>query len=99
MNALDSRAATYEKLGKLQHALRDAKQMIDTKPRLAKVSFIKILCLHTTLTLQQGYLRCGKVLQLKGEPAIALKIYERGLNKVKIGEDSNRVVSARTCSF
>lgn len=47
------------------------------------------------LTGLQGYLRCGKVLQLKGENKLALKIYERGLNKVKIGAntDKDRVVS------
>jgi len=34
------------------------------------------------------------VLQLKGEKELALKIYERGLNKVKIGVDKDRTVSA-----
>lgn len=43
--------------------------------------------------LSKGYLRCGKVLQLKGEPFVALKIYERGLKKVKIGADKDRTVS------
>ncbi|KAG9241711.1 hypothetical protein BJ878DRAFT_214365 [Calycina marina] len=38
----------------------------------------------------KGYLRCAKVLQLKGENELALKIYERGLNKVKIGTDNDR---------
>jgi F-box/TPR repeat protein Pof3 len=40
----------------------------------------------------KGYLRCGKVLQLKGENKLALKIYERGLEKVKIGADNERTV-------
>ncbi|KAH8589686.1 hypothetical protein B0O99DRAFT_331748 [Bisporella sp. PMI_857] len=40
--------------------------------------------------LAKGYLRCAKVLQLKGEKALALKIYERGLTKVKIGTDNDR---------
>jgi hypothetical protein len=35
---LDHRAATLEKLGQLQQALKDAKHMIDQKPGLAKVS-------------------------------------------------------------
>jgi F-box/TPR repeat protein Pof3 len=35
--ALDHRAASYEKLGLLQAALRDSKQMIDLKPDFAKV--------------------------------------------------------------
>lgn len=37
LTALDHRAATFEKLGKLQAALRDSKQMIDLKPELSKV--------------------------------------------------------------
>lgn len=37
LTALDHRAAAYEKLDKLQAALRDSKQMIDLKPELAKV--------------------------------------------------------------
>ncbi|KAM3074201.1 hypothetical protein ACMFMG_002978 [Clarireedia jacksonii] len=41
--------------------------------------------------LSKGYLRCGKVLQLKGERELALKIYERGLKKVKVGIDEERV--------
>lgn len=73
LTALDHRAATYEKLGQLQPALRDSKKMIDEKPERAK-----------------GYLRCAKVLQLKGEKDLALKIYERGLTKVKFGTDSER---------
>jgi F-box/TPR repeat protein Pof3 len=40
LNALDARAATYEKLGDLQPALRDAKKMIDTMPKLSKVCSI-----------------------------------------------------------
>lgn len=38
----------------------------------------------------KGYLRCAKVLQLKGEKELALKIYERGLKKVAIGTDDAR---------
>ncbi|CAD6442566.1 fd57b06a-c007-4f58-984c-0eddc6bd36af [Sclerotinia trifoliorum] len=41
--------------------------------------------------LSKGYLRCGKVLQLKGEHELALKIYERGLRKVKVDTDEDRV--------
>ncbi|KAJ8062448.1 hypothetical protein OCU04_008986 [Sclerotinia nivalis] len=41
--------------------------------------------------LSKGYLRCGKVLQLKGEHQLALKIYERGLRKVKVDTDKDRV--------
>ncbi|KAI9644137.1 hypothetical protein NHQ30_007490 [Ciborinia camelliae] len=40
--------------------------------------------------LSKGYLRCGKVLQLKGEHKLALKIYERGLKKVKVGTDTDK---------
>jgi F-box/TPR repeat protein Pof3 len=40
----------------------------------------------------KGYLRCGKVLQLKGENKLALRIYEKGLEKVKIGADNQRTV-------
>ncbi|KAH8687214.1 hypothetical protein BGZ60DRAFT_521877 [Tricladium varicosporioides] len=40
----------------------------------------------------KGYLRCGKVLQLKGESELAMKIYERGLKKVKIGADNERAL-------
>lgn len=41
--------------------------------------------------LSKGYLRCGKVLQLKGEHELALKIYQRGLRKVKVDTDKDRV--------
>ncbi|KAF7952974.1 hypothetical protein EAE96_006196 [Botrytis aclada] len=41
--------------------------------------------------LSKGYLRCGKVLQLKGEHQLALKIYERGLKKVKVDTDKDRL--------
>jgi len=75
LTALDHRAATYEKLGKLQAALKDAKEMIELKPGLAK-----------------GYLRCAKVLLLKREDSLAQKLYERGLEKVKIGTDPDRVL-------
>jgi hypothetical protein len=37
LNALDHRAAAYEKLEQLQPALRDSKRMIDLKPDLSKV--------------------------------------------------------------
>ncbi|KAF4633666.1 hypothetical protein G7Y89_g4458 [Cudoniella acicularis] len=40
----------------------------------------------------KGYLRCGKILQFKGESALAMKIYERGLRKVKIGTDNDRTL-------
>lgn len=42
--ALDYRAATYEKLGQLQGALRDAKGMIDGMPGMAKVGFLCFFC-------------------------------------------------------
>lgn len=37
LTALDHRAATFEKLNRLQAGLRDAKEMIEMKPGLAKV--------------------------------------------------------------
>lgn len=37
IDAIDHRAAAYEKLGKLQAALKDSKQMIDFRPNIAKV--------------------------------------------------------------
>jgi hypothetical protein len=37
LTALDHRAASYEKLDKLQAALRDSKEMIELNPDLAKV--------------------------------------------------------------
>ena len=37
LTALDHRAASYEKLNKLQAALRDSKEMIELNPDLAKV--------------------------------------------------------------
>jgi hypothetical protein len=65
--------------------------MIDLKPELAKV-FLLALGHCQNAHQFQGYLRCAKVLQLKGENELALKIYERGLNKVKIGTDNDRTV-------
>ncbi|RKF63329.1 putative f-box tpr repeat containing protein pof3 [Erysiphe neolycopersici] len=40
----------------------------------------------------KGYLRTGKILCLNGKKEIALKIYERGLSKVKIGTDRERAL-------
>lgn len=40
----------------------------------------------------KGYLRCSKILQVKGEERLALQIYERGLRKVKVGNDPERAV-------
>ena len=37
LSALDSRAATYEKLEQLMPALRDGKAMIEMKPKMPKV--------------------------------------------------------------
>jgi F-box/TPR repeat protein Pof3 len=37
LNALDNRAACFEKLGKYKQALRDAKCMIESMPKLSKV--------------------------------------------------------------
>jgi tetratricopeptide (TPR) repeat protein len=53
LTALDHRAATYEKLNKLQAALRDSKEMIDLKPDFAKVRLseprdIQPVCLSFT---------------------------------------------------
>ncbi|KAG0652565.1 hypothetical protein D0Z07_0160 [Hyphodiscus hymeniophilus] len=42
-------------------------------------------------SFHEGYLRCAKVLQSKGENDLALKIYQRGLSKVQItGADNER---------
>jgi hypothetical protein len=53
LDALDNRAATYEKLGQLQAALRDGKEMIDMKPRLSKVGSC-LFCSTTKLTNYAG---------------------------------------------
>ena len=45
LTALDHRAATYEKMDKLQAALRDSKQMIDLNPDLSKV-YLLLSLLH-----------------------------------------------------
>ncbi|KAF7887604.1 hypothetical protein EAF00_009898 [Botryotinia globosa] len=47
--------------------------------------------LEVNEALSKGYLRCGKVLQLKGEHQLALEIYERGLRKVKVNADRERL--------
>ena len=40
LNALDHRAAAYEKLMQLQSALKDAKRMIEVKPEASNVCMI-----------------------------------------------------------
>lgn len=40
MKALDNRAATYEKLGELNKALKDAKSMIELMPEVSKVRIV-----------------------------------------------------------
>ncbi|KAI0999099.1 hypothetical protein K3495_g9094 [Podosphaera aphanis] len=82
LKALDSRAATYEKLENLHLALKDGRTMIQTMPNVSK-----------------GYLRTGKVLCLKGEKSLALKIYERGLSKVKFGSDKDRTVGRHFLTY
>jgi len=62
LNALDARAATYEKLGDLQPALRDAKKMIDEMPKLSKVCpkrqlDIAPLMKHRAISVVERY--CG----------------------------------------
>jgi len=62
LNALDARAATYEKLGDLQPALRDAKKMIDEMPNISKVCFkiqygIAPLKKHRAISAVEKY--CG----------------------------------------
>jgi F-box/TPR repeat protein Pof3 len=51
------------------------------------------------LSKVKGYLRCGKVLQVKGEKDLAMKLYERGLRKVKIGTDNDRTVCENNSYF
>ena len=43
LNALDHRAAAYEKLMQLQSALKDAKRMIEVKPEASNVCMIVFL--------------------------------------------------------
>jgi hypothetical protein len=44
LTALDHRAATFEKLNQLQSALKDAKEMIELNPGLAKVCSLCSIC-------------------------------------------------------
>ena len=64
--------------------------MIDEMPKLSKACLTST-CYGSSDEIQ-GYLRCGKVLRLLKKPELALKIYERGLSKVKIGADNDRTV-------
>jgi hypothetical protein len=68
--------------------------MIDEMPAISKVCLTHSTC-SCSSNQTQGYLRCGKVLRLLKKPELALKIYERGLTKVKIGADNDRTVSAQ----
>lgn len=54
LTALDHRAATFEKLNQLQPALKDAKEMIELKPGLAKVGFLCSICVKTQGQLCQA---------------------------------------------
>ncbi|POS86546.1 hypothetical protein EPUL_002628 [Erysiphe pulchra] len=94
VKALDSRAACYEKLQDFRHALQDGKRMIKVKPDSSK--FERYFAYHFFET-KKGYLRTGKILCLNGQKEIALKIYKRGLSKVKIGIDRERVLLDSLC--
>lgn len=82
VNILDNRAATYEKLGDLQAALRDARRMISLKKTSCAVSFQEERNSRITRVRysddSKAYLRTGKILQLLGEDRKALDIYEHG---------------------
>ncbi|RKF57559.1 F-box/TPR repeat containing protein pof3 [Golovinomyces cichoracearum] len=78
LKAFDCRAACYEKLLDLSRALQDSKAMIRTKQSLP--------------THPKGYLRAGKILYLQNQKDVALKIYKRGLDKVKVDADQERLV-------
>lgn len=47
LTALDHRAATFEKLNQLQPALKDAREMIELKPGLAKVGSLYSICVKS----------------------------------------------------
>jgi len=47
LTALDHRAATFEKLNQLQPALKDAKEMIELNPGLAKVCSSCSTCIES----------------------------------------------------
>jgi F-box/TPR repeat protein Pof3 len=64
LNALDNRAATYEKLGQLQLALRDAKEMIDRMPKVSKVSHA-LLSFTYSLTRHTGISSLRKSLAIE----------------------------------
>jgi len=61
-------------------------------PKISKVNHMAVIFI-TWLIRSQGYLRCGKVLQLQNKDKVALQIYDKGLKTVKIGADKDRLVS------
>ncbi|KAG6156218.1 hypothetical protein E4U11_005697 [Claviceps purpurea] len=62
IQALESRAATFEALGKLDHSMKDAEWILELAPRLP-----------------DGYLRVGKIAQLKEQDEYAWKMYTAGI--------------------
>ncbi|TVY57708.1 F-box/TPR repeat protein pof3 [Lachnellula cervina] len=78
----------YMKLTALDHRAAAQEKLEQFQPALSDAK--KMIDLKPELS--KGYLRCGKVLQLKGNPQLALKIYERGLGKVKVGTDEERTM-------
>lgn len=89
IKALDYRAATFEAMGELQRAERDAKWMLELAPRLPDVRapppsppIIRIRAVPTT-DPSQGYLRLGKNARLQKNSWFAWKVYSAGVDANK----------------
>lgn len=62
LTALDHRSATYEKLGQLQLALKDAKEMLELEPELSKAStsYLGNRCVKSTDWISRDISDAGK---------------------------------------
>lgn len=79
IGVLDNRAATYTKLAQYDLALSDSRQIIRRDKHDERVIRLRIHLTWHWLRIEQGYLRCAKVLILDGNPEKALDVYAYGL--------------------
>lgn len=89
IQALDYRAATFEAMGELERAKKDAEWMLELAPRFPDVHLVHdaSFCLRTNIG--QGYLRLGKVARLQKKSEFAWKVYNAGILACKDNEMVN----------
>ncbi|KAL8916395.1 MAG: hypothetical protein Q9208_008542 [Pyrenodesmia sp. 3 TL-2023] len=94
IEALDNRAATYEKLGDLHAALKDGRRMVSDYKSSCAVNPPPYISLSVCISNgSKGYLRTGKILRLLDKEETALGIYKYGLRNVPPGDPSFQLLN------